>query len=491
MNDTTEQKEIYTEQVRQLYANEPIGMIATAVNATILAFVQWHVVSHSVIVIWLSCMLFLTGLRLLRRYLFKQTLINAENAQLRAIQFMIGIALSGIGWGLTSVLLFPDTSIAHQVFLTFVLGGMVAGAVAALSSLQGVFISFSLAALLPLIARLFLFGDYIHVTMGAMASLFVVLTFATSLRIQRTLVTSLKLRFENRNLIQYLEDAKERLEQINKKLASEVSERKQAERALKQAYEELKSTQTQLIQSAKLASIGELASGVAHELNQPLMVIRSTTQFIQRNINKSKFNLDELMEQLLPVERNTTRMMNIIDHLRAFSRQSKAEFSPQDMNKIIENALEMIGEQLRLRSIEVNLKLASDIPNVLGDNNQLEQVVLNLFTNARDAILEKSNNAATHTGSSLQKAGAIKIVTCTQDGKGTVDILVKDSGCGIPAEDIEKLFDPFFTTKAEGKGTGLGLSISYGIIKEHQGEIHVAETGPDGTTFKVRLPAYP
>ena len=166
----------------------------------------------------------------------------------------------------------------------------------------------------------------------------------------------------------------------------DITERKRAEEALQKAYRALQNTQAQLIQSAKLASIGELAAGVAHELNQPLMVIRSTAQFVRRTLEKGKMDIDQLLKLFEPLERNTKRMMNIINHLRSFSRQSQTEFSPLDVNRVIEESFLMIGEQLRLHNIEVRQNLLSNLPHVRGDANQLEQVFLNLITNARDAI---------------------------------------------------------------------------------------------------------
>ncbi len=269
------------------------------------------------------------------------------------------------------------------------------------------------------------------------------------------------------------------LVKTNGQLKREIEERKRAEEELKQTYHELKDTQAQLIQAAKLASIGELAAGVAHELNQPLMVIRLNAQLLMRNLRKNALGRDEQMKQLDPIERNTKRMMNIINHLRTFSRQAQIEFSPQDVNKIIEGAFLMLGEQLRLHNIEVNNNLSPNLPKVLGNANQIEQVFLNLLTNARDAIGAKGARGSRR----------IEIVTQISDKNNEcVEILFKDNGEGISKDTLENVFDPFFTTKDVGKGTGLGLSISYGIIQDHQGEIEMVETGPEGTTCRIRLP---
>ncbi len=297
------------------------------------------------------------------------------------------------------------------------------------------------------------------------------------------------------------------VETANKQLEKDIAARKQAEEALSQAYDELKNTQSRLIQSGKLASIGELAAGVAHELNQPLMVIRANAQLIQRSLLKNNSDTGTLMEQLEPIERNTKRMMNIINHLRSFSRESKTDFQPVNVNKIIEKSFLMVSEQLRLHNIEVKKDLDSDLPEVKGETNQLEQVFLNLITNARDAILQKSKARGGESVVSSQKSEyrrSLEIISrlgelpnqqstianrkSDRKSGDFIEILVGDNGGGIPPASLEKIFDPFFTTKEVGKGTGLGLSISYGIIKDHKGEIGVAKTGPEGTTFRIRLP---
>ena len=163
-------------------------------------------------------------------------------------------------------------------------------------------------------------------------------------------------------------------------IVRDVTDRNLAEESLIEAYQELKHTQSQLIQSGKLASIGELASGVAHELNQPLMVIRGNAQLIERKLNNESINSEDTKKLVEPIVRNTKRMMNIINHLRTFSRQSQAEFYDLSINSVIEDSFLMIEEQLRLRNIGILKKLGSDLPDIYGDSNQLEQVILVKFT---------------------------------------------------------------------------------------------------------------
>ena len=258
-----------------------------------------------------------------------------------------------------------------------------------------------------------------------------------------------------------------------------------SEENYRNAFHELEAMQHQLIQSGKLASIGKLVSGVAHELNQPLTVIRGTVQLILRNFRKNRL-LDhiELEGQLESVEKNTKRMMNIINHLRTFSRQPKGDFSRLDINLVVREAFTLISEQLRLRNIKVVVEYASGLPPIRGDKNQIEQVLLNIIANARDAM----NKGAGDSEGDQQKQKILRVSTSKTRDSRHLEIRISDSGQGIPPGGLDRIFDPFFTTKEVGKGTGLGLSISYGIIKDHGGQIEVAETGPEGTTFRIILP---
>ena len=247
---------------------------------------------------------------------------------------------------------------------------------------------------------------------------------------------------------------------------------------------EKKLLESQLIQTGKLASVGELAAGIAHELNQPLMVIRSKNQLLQRRLRNETIPPEQIAEATEMVERNTKRMMNIINHLRAFARQSEQAQDVVRINKVIDDCFLLIGEQLRLLDIQIKKVFAPGLPRIQADGNRLEQVFLNLLGNARDAVVEKREKCADKE----RYQAEIVIHTGMSEAKTHLVILISDNGGGIPPGLEKTIFDPFVTSKEVGKGTGLGLSISYGIIKEHGGEIRVAKSGPEGTTFSVELP---
>jgi two-component system, NtrC family, sensor kinase len=229
--------------------------------------------------------------------------------------------------------------------------------------------------------------------------------------------------------------------------------------------------QQQLFQSGKLAAVGEFATGVAHELNQPLQIIRGYAQTIEDFYAVGSLIDEDLINDLRKIVDGTGRMMRIIDHLRAFARAESGGFSLCQLNQVVENALMFVAQQLRNHNIEVAVELWPDLPQVFADPHELEQVLLNLFSNARDAMPQGG-----------------KVLLRTAPNGEQVALSVQDLGAGIPEPIRERIFERFFTTKGVGEGTGLGLSISYNIIKKHHGTIRVSSIVGEGTTFTILLP---
>jgi PAS domain S-box-containing protein len=237
---------------------------------------------------------------------------------------------------------------------------------------------------------------------------------------------------------------------------------------------ELKFTQAQVIQSSKLATLGEMATSVAHELNQPLNVIRMAAANSRRKISKGTADLEYLNDKLERIEGQTVRAAAIIDHMRMFGRKAEEKPGSIDPRQVVTNALDLMGEQLRLAGIEIVTEFPEDCSSVSGHTIQLEQVILNLLTNGRDAMAERD--------------GKTKITLRVFEDENGVHVTSQDTGGGIPEEVLPRIFEPFYTTKAMGKGTGLGLSVSYGIIREMNGTI-TAESIEDGARFTITLPA--
>src|SRR5438132_1229080 len=232
--------------------------------------------------------------------------------------------------------------------------------------------------------------------------------------------------------------------------------------------QELRDKQEQLVQAGKLATLGELTTGVAHELNNPLnnigLFVGNAVDLIELAVTEKGQIVRELGHAMQQVSKAT----EIISHLRTFGRAAPVSREPTSLRQVIERALSLMREQLRLREIEVTVDLGPEEPVVLGNAIQLEQVFINLLTNARDAVAEAPRKA-------------IRIACST--GSGAVDVSLADSGHGIPPGLERRIFDPFFTTKEVGKGTGLGLSITYGIINEHG--------GTDSVVIRTRRPDTP
>lgn len=244
---------------------------------------------------------------------------------------------------------------------------------------------------------------------------------------------------------------------------------------------EMMDKEAQLIQASKMTSLGQMSAGIAHELNQPLNAIKLGNDFLKKMAeDRKKIPEDSLLKVANEVRSQVDRASSIINRLREFGR--KAEFAKEkiDINKPVKDVFDIIGQQLNLQNIEVKLDLDEDLPCILGHNNRLEQVILNLVTNARDAINEKQNG---EVGFDNRFIG----VRTHLEGD-LVTLTVSDTGIGIPEHSKSKVFEPFFTTKETGKGMGLGLSIVYGIVRDYDGDIHVESREGEGTTFKLTFP---
>ncbi len=245
-------------------------------------------------------------------------------------------------------------------------------------------------------------------------------------------------------------------------------ERNQLYEETRQAYENLRRTQEQLLHSEKLAAVGQLISGVAHELNNPLTAILGYSQLLESSGQVGPLALS-YSEKMYKQAQRTHR---IVQNLLSFARQHKPERIPVMVNTLIEDTLALRDYDLRMNQIRVNLELSQELPLISADPHQLQQVFLNLINNAVDAVLEHSQQGELWVTSGVDEKALFVELT--------------DSGPGV--KDPSRVFDPFYTTKPVGKGTGLGLSICYGIITEHGGTIRVKNCAPRGASFRIELP---
>jgi len=241
-------------------------------------------------------------------------------------------------------------------------------------------------------------------------------------------------------------------------------------KSLKNNNEMLYRAHQQLARTEKLTALGEMAAGVAHEINNPLGGILLYSNLVLEDIppdSPARENMQKIIYQ-------TNRSKRIVQSLLDFSRTPTGEMLPLNVNSVIESSLSLVKDQSMFHGIEINTRLAEDLPEVVGDKSRLEDVFLNLFINAADAM----------------KGGGTLTITTMQDADNSVKILISDTGEGIEEKDLPHIFEPFFTTKEPGQGTGLGLPIAYGIIRKHNGVIDAESKPGKGTTFIISIPPY-
>lgn len=242
---------------------------------------------------------------------------------------------------------------------------------------------------------------------------------------------------------------------------------------VKERTEQIQQMQVQLVQTEKLASLGELVAGIAHEINNPLSGILIFSSLVAKDKR-----LDPALHQdMETISSEAQRCAGIVKGLLEFARDYQPKVMLCDINQVVVDSLRLIECQSVFQNVDIERQLGDDLPQIMADQNRLKQVFVNIFINAGQAMQE-------------MQQGELKIYSQRNEMNDGVIIRVSDSGCGVPEEQLSKLFDPFFTTKGTG-GTGLGLSVSYGIIQAHGGTIHAESTKGVGTTFVVRLPCCP
>jgi two-component system NtrC family sensor kinase len=258
------------------------------------------------------------------------------------------------------------------------------------------------------------------------------------------------------------------MQELEQRVAERTKALEESNNRLHLSLAELKATQERLIQSEKLSALGELLSGVAHELNNPLTSVLGYAEVLAA----SQLRHPKALSMITRMRQEAVRCSHIVKNFLSFARKQTPEKKFVDINAICLQTLDLLAYQLKVHNITTVKQLDEALPKTMADGPQLQQILINMFSNAYQAMVD------------YQGQGQLRIATAHDSQK--IYIQIADNGPGIPPENLHRIFDPFYTTKE--KGTGLGLSLSYGIIKEHGGEIAVTSTLDQGTTFTIELP---
>jgi two-component system NtrC family sensor kinase len=272
------------------------------------------------------------------------------------------------------------------------------------------------------------------------------------------------------------ESSKDELGSLERAFNRMMDAIRERDRKLKEATEA--KTRAMLAQSDRLGSLGRLVAGVVHEINNPLTGILTLLKLLRRTIDEEQTQLAELetfKSHLDLAQSETVRCSRIVGGLLDFSRQSRLELAEFDLNEVVEKTIAVVSHQLEVGNVTLERQLAPDLPRIRMDIGKIQQCVMNIVINAKDA---------------MAGGGTLAVSTAFRAETDEIVLEIRDTGVGIPPENLSRIFDPFFTTK-EAKGLGLGLSVAYGIVQEHGGDIEVESEVGRGTTFRVRLPLHP
>ena len=284
---------------------------------------------------------------------------------------------------------------------------------------------------------------------------------------------------------QELDELVDSFNRMRERLKVAVDELNEMQQTLESKVEErgkqLQAANRKLLQADRLASLGQLSASVAHEINNPISGVLNLSTLLERLMANGAFPAGreaEFQKYLGRISAETGRVGRIVSDLLAFSRRSRPQRVPADLNKLVMSTVGLVSHKLKMNNAEAVLNLQPNLPQVECDPSQMQQVILNLTMNGAEAMQPKGG-------------GQLTVRTRLLPEEDCVELCVSDTGEGIAPENLSKIYDPFFTTKAEGKGVGLGLAVLYGIVKAHDGEVEVTSTKNVGTTFTVTIPVKP
>jgi signal transduction histidine kinase/ActR/RegA family two-component response regulator len=466
-------EQILSEQLKLLYANANLGVAVNVLAATILAGLQWEIVSQPVVIGWWLYITLVSIARfsLARRY-WRAAPAPKNIARWRNL-FTTGAALAGVGWGAAGVLLYSPAHLNNQVFLIFVLGGMMLGASSVLAPRPEAFLAFLIPVGTIPAVRFFVQGDKTHIAMGLLAAVFTLATLVTTRRIYSLVDSSLRLQIENRDLVEGLRTANQQTAALNQVLELRVQERtaelQQSTEQLRAEIAQRQQTEEELLRARKLESIGVLAGGIAHDFNNFLTVVQGNIE-----VAKGQLPLTEPAQQFLDQAASACQRAKFLSsQLLTFAKGGAPVRRVVSIAQLVTEAVHL-ARTGSPAGIEVNI--AEGLWSAEVDAGQIGQVLHNILINAREA---------------MPGGGTIEVqarnVLGVDAGDPQVRISISDNGRGISEEVLRRVFDPYFTTKTGGNG--LGLATAYAIVVKHGGHISVDSKLGVGSTFTIDLPA--
>jgi signal transduction histidine kinase len=457
---------VQAEQIRTLYSQSLAIFAVSPLTATIVTVVLWPTADQRLLTAWVAAMIVVVIVRAAVRHRYLRAQPSADETATWARRLVWGSLFTGLLWGLGGALFYDPGAFAPQLLLSFAVGGMVAGASGTFALHLPTFLAFAASAILPVAARMVAEGDVPHIAMGGLAIVYGMAMWLITAHSNRALTESYCLRFENRELLEQLTAAQVSLEETNQTLEQRVAERGAA---LERQTEALRDAQ-------RMESVGLLAGGVAHDFNNLLTVVLGSVELLLTDTRNPQDRT-----RLAEIKSAANRGATLVSQLLAFSRRQVMVRQVLDLNSVVKDVhpllTHLIGEH-----VELVVSLARTPLHVKADPTQLQQTIINLATNARDAMPE---------------GGTLTIATELIDGVPTgttfsarryVTLSVRDTGVGMDAATKRLAFDPFFTTKDVGRGTGLGLASVYGIVEQSGGRVHVDSEPGRGSCFRVFLP---
>ncbi|MBJ6799277.1 sensor histidine kinase [Geomonas propionica] len=512
------QGQIFAEQVDQLFRLAPYGMFAAVVNALLVFLVLKNVMRLSYLTAWLALVILLTGLRLLLTFSYLKSSRHPAEAKRWANRFLAGLVVAGLCWGGIGVLPFDDGVLAYEVFIAFVLGGMAAGASTTFATVKHAYPAFALPTLLPLTVHFIAINDTFHLVMATMVLVFCLLLWRISLHNYALNTSSLLLKYENREVIETLEQSKVRVEHLNTQLVAEIQARRDAEEelraqqellehevaertaALRQSnelllseIEERKQYEVALLETGKHLAIAqsnaeaanraktEFLANMSHEMRTPLAGALGMMKLVlDMDIGAEERTLLDM------AKRSADSLVRIISDVLDFARLEAGmmtfEQKPFSLQGVVKSALEVVCLVAEEKRLKLTWDVDGSLPDAMvGDQGRLRQVLVNLLGNALK----------------FTEQGAIELKVMPADPKdeeGMILFSVRDTGIGIPSDQLERIFGRFTQvdsslTRQHG-GTGLGLALTRQIVEKLGGRIWAESREGAGSTFYFTIPWY-